>query len=115
MTRCRLIYGASMHKTLWNRLAHGSSGLAHGSSGLAHGSSGLARGSSGLARGSSGLAHGSSGLARESCGPRGLLASALLAAAGLLFHSAAPAADAAAQVRVTTNMGDFVIELLPDR
>ena len=76
-----------MRKTLRNRLAHWSAGLAHWSFGPAHGS----------------------------FGPRSLLASALLAVAGLLFHSAAPAADAAAQVRVTTNMGDFVIELLPDR
>ena len=43
------------------------------------------------------------------------LAAALLLVAGLLAHVSAPAADAPPQVRVTTNMGDFVIELLPDR
>jgi cyclophilin family peptidyl-prolyl cis-trans isomerase len=47
--------------------------------------------------------------------PRNQLASALLVLAGLLVHSKAPAADQATQVRVTTNMGDFVVELLPDR
>ena len=47
--------------------------------------------------------------------PRNLLASALLALAGLLVHTTAPAADQATQVRVTTNMGEFVIELLPER
>jgi cyclophilin family peptidyl-prolyl cis-trans isomerase len=47
--------------------------------------------------------------------PRNQLASALLVLAGLLVHSTAPAADQATQVRVTTNMGDFVVELLPDR
>jgi len=47
--------------------------------------------------------------------PRNLLASALLALAGLLVHPTAPAADQATQVRVTTNMGEFVIELLPER
>jgi cyclophilin family peptidyl-prolyl cis-trans isomerase len=47
--------------------------------------------------------------------PRNPLASALLALAGLLVHATAPAADQAAQVRVTTNMGDFVVELMPDR
>lgn len=46
---------------------------------------------------------------------RNLLAGTLLVVAGLLGQTAAPAADAAPQVRVTTNMGDFVIELLPDR
>lgn len=45
---------------------------------------------------------------------RNLLAT-LLVVAGLLGHEAAPAADANPQVRVTTNMGEFVIELLPDR
>src|SRR5690349_14615614 len=48
-------------------------------------------------------------------GYRNLLATTLLVVAGLLVHEAAPAADAPPQVRVTTNMGDFVIELLPDR
>jgi cyclophilin family peptidyl-prolyl cis-trans isomerase len=43
------------------------------------------------------------------------LASVLLVLSGLLVHSAAPAADQAQQVRVSTNMGDFVIELMPDR
>ena len=47
--------------------------------------------------------------------PRNQLASALLVLAGLLVHSSAPAADQATQVRVSTNMGDFVIEVLPDR
>jgi cyclophilin family peptidyl-prolyl cis-trans isomerase len=47
--------------------------------------------------------------------PRNPLASTLLALAGLLVHATAPAADQAAQVRVTTNMGDFVVELMPDR
>jgi peptidyl-prolyl cis-trans isomerase A (cyclophilin A) len=47
--------------------------------------------------------------------PRNQLASALLVLAGLLVHSTAPAADQATQARVTTNMGDFVVELLPDR
>jgi cyclophilin family peptidyl-prolyl cis-trans isomerase len=47
--------------------------------------------------------------------PRNPLASALLVLAGLLVHTMAPAADQATQVRVTTNMGDFVVELLPDR
>jgi peptidyl-prolyl cis-trans isomerase A (cyclophilin A) len=47
--------------------------------------------------------------------PRNQLASALLVLAGLLVHSTAPAADQATQVRVTTNMGEFVVELLPDR
>jgi cyclophilin family peptidyl-prolyl cis-trans isomerase len=47
--------------------------------------------------------------------PRNLLASALLVLAGLLVHAPAPAADQATQVRVVTNMGDFVVELLPDR
>src|SRR3954452_3579276 len=46
---------------------------------------------------------------------RNRLASVLLALAGLLVHSAASAADPAPQARVSTNMGDFVIELLPDR
>src|SRR5262249_16804548 len=46
--------------------------------------------------------------------PRNLVASALLVLAGLLVHHTA-AADGNPQVRVTTNMGDFVIELLPDR
>jgi len=47
------------------------------------------------------------------------MASALLALAGLLVHTMAPAADQAAtqatQVRVSTSMGDFVIELMPER
>jgi cyclophilin family peptidyl-prolyl cis-trans isomerase len=47
--------------------------------------------------------------------PWNLLASALLVLAGLLVHTTAPAADQATQVRVTTNVGDFVVELLPDR
>lgn len=47
--------------------------------------------------------------------PRNLLASALLVLAGLLVHAEASAADQATQVRVTTNMGDFVVELMPDR
>jgi len=47
--------------------------------------------------------------------PRNPLASALLVLAGLLVHATAPAADQAPQVRVTTNMGEFVIELMPDR
>lgn len=46
---------------------------------------------------------------------RNPLASALLVLAGLLVHAAAPAADQATQVRVTTNMGAFVVELIPDR
>ncbi|HWM70875.1 MAG: peptidyl-prolyl cis-trans isomerase [Gammaproteobacteria bacterium] len=47
--------------------------------------------------------------------PRNRLASALLVLAGLLVHSSAPAADQATQVRVSTSMGDFVIEVMPDR
>ena len=47
--------------------------------------------------------------------PRNPLASALLVLAGLLVHTTAPAADQATQVRVTTNMGAFVVELLPER
>jgi cyclophilin family peptidyl-prolyl cis-trans isomerase len=47
--------------------------------------------------------------------PRNLLASALLVLAGLLVHTTASAADQATQVRVTTNMGEFVVELMPDR
>ncbi len=47
--------------------------------------------------------------------PRNPLASALLVLAGLLVHTTAPAADQATQVRVATNMGDFVVELMPDR
>jgi peptidyl-prolyl cis-trans isomerase A (cyclophilin A) len=47
--------------------------------------------------------------------PRNPLACALLVLAGLLVYAAAPAADPAPQVRVTTNMGAFVIELIPDR
>ena len=46
---------------------------------------------------------------------RNRLASVLLIVAGLLVQSTAPAADQAQQVRVSTNMGDFVIELMPDR
>jgi len=57
---------------------------------------------------------------------RNRLASVLLVFGALLVTSAAPAADqapaqpaqpaqAAQQVRVSTNMGDFVIELMPDR
>src|ERR1700737_1066858 len=47
--------------------------------------------------------------------PHNLLASALLVLAGLLVHTTASAADQATQVRVTTNMGDFVVELMPER
>jgi cyclophilin family peptidyl-prolyl cis-trans isomerase len=47
--------------------------------------------------------------------PRSPLAAALLVLAGLLACTPAPAADQATQVKVTTNMGEFVIELLPDR
>jgi len=47
--------------------------------------------------------------------PRNLLASALLVLAGLLVHTTTAAADQATQVRVTTNMGAFVVELLPER
>ena len=47
--------------------------------------------------------------------PRNPLASALLVLAGLLVQSSAPAADQGTQVRVSTNMGDFVIEVMPDR
>ena len=47
--------------------------------------------------------------------PRNLLASALLVLAGLLVHTTTPAADQATQVRVVTNMGEFVVELMPDR
>ena len=47
--------------------------------------------------------------------PHNLLASALLVLAGLLVHTTAPAADQATQVRVATNMGDFVVEMMPDR
>jgi cyclophilin family peptidyl-prolyl cis-trans isomerase len=50
--------------------------------------------------------------------PRNPLASALLVLAGLLVHTMAPAADQATQatqVRFATNMGDFVVELMPDR
>jgi peptidyl-prolyl cis-trans isomerase A (cyclophilin A) len=47
--------------------------------------------------------------------PRNPLASALLVLAGLLVQTTAPAAEQATQVRVTTNMGDFVVELMPDR
>ena len=47
--------------------------------------------------------------------PRNPLASALLVLAGLLVQTTAPAADQATQVRVATNMGDFVVELMPDR
>ncbi len=39
----------------------------------------------------------------------------LLAWLALLASATAPAADSATQVRVTTSMGDFVIELMPDR
>ena len=46
--------------------------------------------------------------------PRNLLACALLVVAGLLVPCGA-FADSPPQVRVTTNMGDFVIELMPDR
>src|ERR1700758_2761734 len=45
---------------------------------------------------------------------RDLLASTLLVVAGLLVHTLA-LADPPPQVRVTTNMGEFVIELNPDR
>jgi peptidyl-prolyl cis-trans isomerase A (cyclophilin A) len=47
--------------------------------------------------------------------PHNPLASALLVVAGLLVHATVPAADQASQVRVTTNMGEFVVELIPDR
>jgi cyclophilin family peptidyl-prolyl cis-trans isomerase len=47
--------------------------------------------------------------------PRNPLVSVLLVLAGLLVHTTAPAADQATQVRVTTTMGEFVVELLPDR
>lgn len=58
--------------------------------------------------------------------PRNQLASALLLLAALLVQSTAPAAEQPQptapsqqtpppQVRVTTNMGDIVIELMPDR
>jgi cyclophilin family peptidyl-prolyl cis-trans isomerase len=47
--------------------------------------------------------------------PRNLLASALLVLAGLLVNTTTAAADQATQVRVTTNMGAFVVELLPER
>ena len=47
--------------------------------------------------------------------PRNPLASALLVLAGLLVNTTTPAADQATQVRVTTNMGAFVVELLPER
>lgn len=39
----------------------------------------------------------------------------LLALAACLIHGTGVHAEAAQQVRVTTNMGDFVIELMPDR
>jgi len=38
-----------------------------------------------------------------------------LGLAGLLLAANAPAADPPTQVRVTTNMGEFVIETMPDR
>lgn len=47
--------------------------------------------------------------------PRTGLAITLLLVAGLLVAAAVPAADPPTQVRVTTSMGDFVIELMPDR
>ncbi len=47
--------------------------------------------------------------------PRNPLASALLVLAGLLVNTTPAAADQATQVRVTTNMGAFVVELLPER
>jgi peptidyl-prolyl cis-trans isomerase A (cyclophilin A) len=47
--------------------------------------------------------------------PRNPLASALLVLAGLLVNTTIAAADQATQVRVTTNMGAFVVELLPER
>jgi cyclophilin family peptidyl-prolyl cis-trans isomerase len=43
------------------------------------------------------------------------LATALLLLAGVLVHPSAPAADQPSQVRVTTSMGEFVVELMPDR
>jgi cyclophilin family peptidyl-prolyl cis-trans isomerase len=46
---------------------------------------------------------------------RNPVAAAVLVLAGLLSQTTVHAADAAQQVRVTTNMGDFVIELMPDR
>jgi cyclophilin family peptidyl-prolyl cis-trans isomerase len=47
--------------------------------------------------------------------PRNPLASALLVLAGLLVNTTTAAADQATQVRVTTSMGAFVVELLPER
>ncbi len=47
--------------------------------------------------------------------PRNPLAFALLVLTGLLVQTTAPAADQATQVRVTTNMGEFVVEVMPDR
>jgi peptidyl-prolyl cis-trans isomerase A (cyclophilin A) len=48
--------------------------------------------------------------------PRNPLASALLVlVAGLLVNTTTAAADQATQVRVTTNMGAFVVEMLPER
>src|SRR5437879_5010700 len=47
--------------------------------------------------------------------PRNPLATVCLVLAGLLVHASVPAADPPSQVRVTTNMGDFVVEVMPDR
>lgn len=47
--------------------------------------------------------------------PRTGLAVTVLLVAGLLVPAAIRAADQPTQVRVTTSMGDFVIELMPDR
>jgi cyclophilin family peptidyl-prolyl cis-trans isomerase len=47
--------------------------------------------------------------------PRAFLATVAAILAGLLVHSTAPAADQPSQVRITTNMGEFVVELMPDR
>jgi cyclophilin family peptidyl-prolyl cis-trans isomerase len=46
---------------------------------------------------------------------RNHLVAALAVFAGLLACSTAPAADQPSQVRVTTNMGEFVVELMPER
>jgi peptidyl-prolyl cis-trans isomerase A (cyclophilin A) len=46
---------------------------------------------------------------------RNRLVSVLLVLAGTLAHAVAPAAEPAPQVRVSTTMGDFVVELMPDR
>lgn len=48
------------------------------------------------------------------CGHRRLLLPLLALAAGLI-HGPVASAQSAQQVRVTTNMGEFVIEVIPDR